>query len=447
MPHSVVAEEQWQITLPTIKERKTFMFNNNLFSDVKFIVRRAHDEIESKKVIPAHKFVLSISSPVFSAMFYGKLAETKDSIEMSECGYESLLELFRYIYSDEVNLSGSTVMEILYLSKKYMLPSLTEKCTQYLQDNLDASNVFSVLPSAQIYEEMDLVYDCWKMIDKRTDEAVKSDGFEAIDRSLLETVVQRDTLNIEEVELFKAVDLWATRACEKQGLAADGEVKRRILGEQIVKSMRIPTMKLEDFASVVLDSKILTTDEIVNIVKYLGSVSSSPVGFPETIRAGFDDEIQRCCRFGSMSWSYGYFGSVDSMRVSVDKDVLLHGLCFFGSENNTYSIDLHVKNMRHRSALVSKSGQFSSESLQCQIGNYCGFKVLFDTTVVLEKNTIYCIEAKISGPNSLRGDDGVSSVVCPSGVTFTFMDSESFGSTTSVTYGQFSEFLFSLNPL
>lgn len=106
------------------------------------------------------------------------------------------------------------------------------------------------------------------MIDKRTDEAVKSDGFEAIDRSLLEAVVERDTLNIEEVDLFKAVDLWATRACEKQGLAADGEVKRRILGEQ-------------DFASVVLDSKILTTEEIVNIVKYLGSVSSSPVGFPE----------------------------------------------------------------------------------------------------------------------------------------------------------------------
>ena len=445
MPHLIV-EEQWQITRPTIRERNKFMFNNNLFSDVKFIVRGANDE--SKTVIPAHKFVLSISSPVFSAMFYGELAETGDSIEMSDCDYESLLELFRHMYSDEVNLSGSNVMQILYLSKKYMLPSLTEKCTEFLRSNLDATNAFSILPSAQIYEEINLVYDCWKMIDKRTVEAVNSDGFETIDRSLLEAVVERDTLNIEEVELFKAVDLWATRACEKQGLAADGDVKRRILGEQAVKAIRIPTMKLEDFASVVLDSEILTPEEIVNIIKYLSSVSSSPVGFPETVRTGFDEEIQRCCRFGSMSWSYGYFGSVDSMRVSVDKDVSLHGMCFFGSENNTYSIDLDLKNIRTKtSALVSKQGQFPSELLQCNIGSYYGFKVLFDTAVVLKKNTIYCIEAKISGPDSLRGDDGIASVLCPSGVTFTFMDSESFGSTTSVTYGQFSEFLFSLNPL
>ena len=52
------------------------MLNNNLFSDVKFVVR---GESETKQVIPAHKFVLSISSPVFEAMSYGELAETTDS--------------------------------------------------------------------------------------------------------------------------------------------------------------------------------------------------------------------------------------------------------------------------------------------------------------------------------------------------------------------------------
>ena len=59
------------------------MFNNDLFSDVKFVVQTAaQGESESKQVIPAHKFVLSISSPVFEAMFYGELAETTDSIEL-----------------------------------------------------------------------------------------------------------------------------------------------------------------------------------------------------------------------------------------------------------------------------------------------------------------------------------------------------------------------------
>ena len=129
------------------------MFNNELFSDVKFVARGANGENESKQVILAHKFVLSISSPVFEAMFYGELAETTDSIELPDCEYESLLELFRYIYSDEVNLSGSNLMGVLYLAKKYMVPSLADKCVEYLQDNLDPSNVFDILPQAQKYED------------------------------------------------------------------------------------------------------------------------------------------------------------------------------------------------------------------------------------------------------------------------------------------------------
>ena len=146
-----VVKENWQTTRPTIRERSKFMFNNDLLSDMKFVVQKAkaaQGKSVSKQAIPAHKFVLSISSPVFEAMFYGELAETTDSIELPDCEYESLLELFRYIYSDEVILNGSNVMGVLYLAKKYMVPSLADKCTEYLQENLEPSNVFSILSSA-----------------------------------------------------------------------------------------------------------------------------------------------------------------------------------------------------------------------------------------------------------------------------------------------------------
>ena len=81
------------------------------------------------KTIQAHKFVLAISSPVFFGMFFGKVAEIKDPVEISDCEYESLLELFCFIYSDEANLNADNVMQLLYLSKKYMLPTLAEKCS------------------------------------------------------------------------------------------------------------------------------------------------------------------------------------------------------------------------------------------------------------------------------------------------------------------------------
>ena len=425
------------------------MFNNDLFSDVKFVVRKTDGESESKQVIPAHKFVLSISSPVFEAMFYGELAETRDSIELPDCEYESLLELFRYMYSDEVNLSGSNVMEVLYLANKYIVPSLVNECTEYLQNNLDPSNVFSILPSAQEYEEKNLADRCWEMVDKQTEEAVKSDGFATIERSLLEAVVVRDTLTIEEIELFKAVDLWATKECERQGLAAEGEVKRRILGEQIIKGIRFPTMKQEDFSGAVLDSDILTKKEIVSMFKCFGSALSSPVAFPGTKRRGsqFDGDIQRCSRFGSsiaIRWDYNGT-DVDAISFSVDKDIVLYGVCFFGNVNKTYSVYLDVMDSNSKSIFVSKTERnICSELLRGKDFSYYGYKVMFDQKkIILKKNTKWDIRAKISGSPTWGGEDGVSSFQC-CGVTFTFMRSIYSDNGTGVNRGQFPELLFSL---
>ena len=445
-------QENWQTKRPTIRERTTFMLNNDLFSDVKFVVRESDGESESKQVIPAHKFVLSIGSPVFEAMFYGELAETRDSIELPDCEYESLLELFRYMYSDEVNLSGSNVMGVLYLAKKYMVPSLADKCSEYLQNNLDPSNVFSILSTAEKYEEKELVDRCWEVVDKEAKAAVKSDGFATIERSLLEAVVSRDTLTIQEIDLFKAVDQWATKECETQGLTVNGEQKRRILGEEIIKAIRFPLMKEDEFATVVLDASILTPSKVVIFFKFFSGCSSltSLVGFPDTRRSGTKAKaavIYRCGRFESVSvgnfWRYG--GSKNFLAVTVDKDITLHGVCLFGSENKSYTVSLEIKDVGNNLCLVSKSGTFSSNLLQYKLFNYHGFEVLFDSPVNLQKNIKYQIEALVSGPPSGNGERGSSTVQCD-GVTFKFSDCTlgrpSNG--TSPTRGQFPEFLFSV---
>ena len=429
----------WQTTKPTIRERSKFMLNNNLFSDVKFVARGPNGETESRQVIPAHKFVLSISSPVFEAMFYGELAETTDTIELPDCEYDSLLELFRYMYSDEVILSESNVMGVLYLAKKYIVPLLAEKCTKYLQDNLAPSNVFSILPSAQKYEDKDLVEKCWKVINEQTEEAVKSDGFATIERSLLEGVVERDTLRISEVELFKAIMRWATKESEKQGLFADGQVKRRILGEKIVKGIRFPVMTLEEFASVVLDSKVFTLDEVSDIVKYLSSVKGAQVGFPVSKR-GAGSGQERCFRFGSVVPGWSNPGCV-FLTFAVDKNILLHGIYLFGSEGNDYSVRVNIFQSPSYTTAVFTGGTYSS--LHHKSKNYWGFDVLFDPPVSIIKGRSYCIEAAISGPDSFGGKNGNSHVES-SGVTFTFQNTFSYGSATGEKQGQFPEFIFSL---
>ena len=415
------------------------MLNNDLFSDVKFVVRKSDGESESKQVIPAHKFVLSIGSPVFEAMFYGELAETRDSIELPDCEYESLLELFRYMYSDEVNLSGSNVIGVLYLAKKYMVPSLAVKCTEYLQDNLDPSNVFSILPSAQKYEEEKLVNLCWKVIDEQTEASMKSNGFATVERSLLEAMVERDALNIAEVELFKGVTKWATKELEKRGIRAEGQEKRRILGERIVKAIRFPVMKQEEFVSVVLDSKILTLDEVTDIIKCFNSVQCCRVGFPVTKRCGPSSDVVRCSRFSSVK--YGWNNGTPAIRFTVDSEILFHGACLFGSKDYSYSVTL----MLSGPSCLNKSPIGTFPSVPSTSGEYYRFDVLFEKPVRLKEGHSYILEAQfISGTTSWYGINGESSLRS-SGVTFVLEDTGFSSDGTNVRKGQFNELIFSLN--
>jgi len=282
-----VVEENWQSKCSAIAERTSFVFNTELLSDVKFVVRASSGESESKrsrKMIPDRKFVLAISSPVFYTMFYGQMVETKDSTELPHCECESLLEMFRYLYSDKVNLSKSNVMQVLYLANKYMVPSLAKKCHQYLQSNLKASDVFCIMLHARKFENRDLEDRCWEVIEKKTGEAVTSDEFVTVERSLVETVVKREGLNVKEVELFNAVDSWATEQGKRKGITSDGESKRRILGEEIVKAIRFPLMSQHEFASVVIDSDILTLKEVGDMMKHYNGVLASSLSFVQAPR-------------------------------------------------------------------------------------------------------------------------------------------------------------------
>ena len=436
MSVDAVSDTYWQTARGTIRERCEAIFNQELLSDVKFVVR---DSRGGSKTIPAHKFMLAISSPVFFAMFYGKAAEMKDSVEISDCEYESLLELFRFIYSDKANLNADNVMQLLYLSKKYMLPTLAEKCSAFLKENLNALNVFHILPDAQKYEEKDLMNHCWKMIETQTEEAVKSEGFVTVERSVLEELVKKNSLNIKEVELFKAFDCWAEKECEKQGLVAEGSAKRRVLGERVVQGIRFPLMGQTEFADIVLDSEILTLRETNRLVKYFNSVLNDSVGFLETERTGRKQVISR---FRSLARGWWYSSDYpDCILFEVDKDLHLHAIQLFGSDSSEYSVTLEVVDYSSGVSVKKKKENFLSKQKQCEIGDYQAFDMVFQPPIAIKANTRYQISATITGPPSWYGTNCCSTVK-HSGVTFHFY---AVSTPTNCKKGQFSKFVFTLD--
>ncbi|XP_068753443.1 BTB/POZ domain-containing protein 2-like [Montipora capricornis] len=430
-------EENWQTKCSSISQRTKFVFNKEILSDVTFIVPVSSDksEIESKE-IPAHKFVLAISSPVFYAMFNGQMADTRDSIELPDCEYESVLEFFRFLYSDEVQLTGSNVMRVLYLAKKYLVPSLADKCGKFLRDNLGPSNIFSILPHAEKFEDKDLENRCWEVIELDAAEAVTSDYFVTVERSLVESVVKRARLNIKEVELFKAVDRWAKDKCEEQGLAADGQAKRRIMGEEILKEIRFPLMSEKEFASFVIDSNILNIQEFGDMIKHYNQVLTSPLPFTQSPRLSF--RFQRFTNFVQPKTSWVYSGTSDSLCLRVDKAISLLGVQHFGCEGGKYTVSTEVTDVTRCSSQVKTSGTYSCEKDMDHA--YYGFDVLFNSPVILEPGNTYKIISNIKGPPSWYGQQG-RVFFETAGVGFRISKSHGSNNGTEETSGQFPSFL------
>ncbi|XP_015752976.1 PREDICTED: BTB/POZ domain-containing protein 6-like isoform X1 [Acropora digitifera] len=426
-------QENWQINCTSIRQRTKYIFNTALLSDVKFIVPVSNGESESRE-IPAHKLVLAISSSVFFAMFYGQMADTRDSIELPDCEYEGVLELFRFIYSDEVELTGSNVMHVLYLAKKYLMPSLAKRCAEFLRKNLDASNVFTILAHAQKFEDKELEDRCWKVIEMHTEEAVTSDDFVVAERSLVESVVKREKLNVKEVMLFKAVNRWAEKKIESQGIASDGNAKRGIIGEEILKEIRFPLMSQKEFARFVIDSNILNVQEVGDMIKHYSKVLTSPLPYLQSPRIGVLRRIGRFKEYYSACWGYG--GSLDSLILSVDKDVRLCGVQHFGCEGCEYTVYMEIKDATSKLYLAKTSGTYCSEKDLDHL--YYGFDILFDSPVILESGKKYEISSMISGPDSWFGKKGQTSVNFE-GINFTFSRSESQRGATNEKHGQFRQ--------
>jgi len=89
----------------------------------------------------------SISSSYLLVVLCSAAADV-DSVELRDCDNDSVLELLRFRYSDEVKLNVRNVMRVSVLANRFLSPSLADNSNRFITDNLDASNVSNTLPLA-----------------------------------------------------------------------------------------------------------------------------------------------------------------------------------------------------------------------------------------------------------------------------------------------------------
>ena len=259
--------ERWQAKRGTVAERNKYMFNNPLLSDIKFSFPG------NDTIIPAHKYVLAVSSSVFFAMFYGDFAETKDTIDIIDCDPDTFLSFLRFIYCDEAIFKDTdSAVKVMFLADKYDVPSLTSEIVKYLDGEMDPRSAFELLTLARQLNEKDLERACWEVIQFHASAIAKRASFQNVKYDLLVSFVQRRSLRIEETTLFQGVAGWAAKRCEEAGVTATGANKRKALGEDLLTHIRFPLIQPKEFSKVVLPEEILTKDEVIDVFKYFSKV-------------------------------------------------------------------------------------------------------------------------------------------------------------------------------
>ena len=403
-------------------------------ADVNFLVADARGSEQPKVMVPCHKFVLSISSPVFFTMFYGQMSETGDIIELPDCDAEGFLEFLRYIYCDEGKLTGSCVLQVLYLAKKYMIPSLTEICRRFLEANISVANALDVLPYLDKLGEAYLVDVCWKLIDSNTQQSLEAATSSLLEtKELLSSVLERDSLNVKEIKIFQAINSWAEELCSKHELQSNGRGKRSVIGDKILEQIRFPLMSQREFAENVPDTQILTESEIVELFMYF-NLGRNPGRFSCAQRRPIVS-LQRCKRFSNIArfWHYNRSQSADVISFTVSSPVTLRGVRLFGFPGAKYFVRLKICG----SQVVE--GVFQTG---LRVDGHCGFDVILSSSLHLVPGVKCILEALIQGPKSIFGTEGKRKVVCGN-VTFRFKTQDGTGlNGTSVNQGQFAEILF-----
>ena len=303
------APYNWQSSRTTVKERLLFMFNNEVMADVHFLVGKG----PHVQCIPAHKFVLSISSAVFDAMFNGGMASTSEEVEIPDVEPAAFLALLRFLYTDEVQIGPETVMTTLYTAKKYAVPALERACVEFLKRNLCSENAFMLLTQARLFDEPQLAALCLETIDKNTSEALSAEGFTDIDLDTLCVVLERDTLGIRECKLFGAVCRWAGAESQRQNLPVTSENQREVLGRAL-PLIRFPLMTVEEFAVGAAQSGILTDREVVELFLHFTVNPKPAVNFLDTPRCCLTGKEQVVARFCQIESRWGYSGTSDRIR-------------------------------------------------------------------------------------------------------------------------------------
>jgi len=215
----------------------------------------------------AHSVVLSAASDYFRALFASELQvkEKQNSlVELKDIKETTLVEVLKFIYSGEANISSSNAQELVVASDYLTIPSLKSSVAQFLGESLNVSNCFALESFASqnncdSLRQAAIKYECQHFV-----AAVKSEDFLSLGFDQVKELMCKDELNIaEEEEVYEAVIAWV-----KHDLSS-----RECFLPDLLKCLRLFSMSKYSIR------KILNTEELVGKSLICTNIMNSGLDF------------------------------------------------------------------------------------------------------------------------------------------------------------------------
>ncbi|RZF36602.1 hypothetical protein LSTR_LSTR007305 [Laodelphax striatellus] len=120
---------------------------------------------------------------------------------------------------------------------------------------------------------------CLNLFRTETSEVLVSQTFLEAEFSTVQAIVEQDVLSISsELELFRAVELWAYKEAERQGVTVEQLVPKM---DTVVNNLRLLSLTADEFATAPALSSLLTTDERLAVAMNITRPGTLP--YPERL--------------------------------------------------------------------------------------------------------------------------------------------------------------------
>ncbi|XP_065844321.1 BTB/POZ domain-containing protein 9-like [Oscarella lobularis] len=293
-------------------------------------------------------------------MLYGSMLEgTESEIELPEADEVAFEALLRYFYTGKTEIDPSKITELVKLCDYYNVAYLKEKCSQWLQSNLNPDNVCLYMDFARQYDD-DLYARCRCIATVEASKVLASKAFaESLSGEQALAIVQFEALQVAEYQIFEAVSRWTEHHKDSSHV------------EKLIDNIRFGLIPTAYLVGSVQESGLVNSKVILSAVTYQHQPKSPVLQLPSPLFAEkrmvltFDSSLAIGCTVSEKT-AYS-FGNVTTPTIAISREKVLKFLEDVGCKiqfrvhnlSSTFTYSQYSSHYGHQQQQVFNTGTLS----------------------------------------------------------------------------------------